>query len=463
MSAGKKRLLPLLIVEGLIAPYHMLSHIHSNRSGIGKLITQICDHAVRITLRCLIVHFPEFLTDLLADSKPFLIGTDLCLLLCQLTHHSLCADAKAFLIFSSLMDLSLKIIRINIHTDDFGILRKLMNLSTNLTGTQGNSKAEQKVAFCIGDHICIPVSVSTSDAPEVQRIIKAQCGPGKYACDHRNVMGTRQICEHFFCFSGSSVTDHKYRPFCSPDLIQNIFCRLCSIRRIRLCNCIPVKGCPVFRIIFSIYSCLDLFLGKFHIINRIFHLASLHVHGKIDKNRSLSICIGDLPCKIQFTNDIFRITDLHRVLGYRLCHGNHIDLLKALLTKACNTGIFIGIQLSGDKDHRKRIEIRICHTRKQIGSSRTTGGIGTAAGILCLSITAGGKSSSLLMIAGMTSCMGILLNGIYQMCDHGSLVSKEIMDPFFLQKFHNIICKLDLRHIFLPSPYTRSFLFFPDT
>ena len=67
------------------------------------------------------------------------------------------------------------------------------------------------------------------------------------------------------------------------------------------------------------------------------------------------------------------------------------------------------------------------------------------------------------MIAGMTSYMRILFNGIYQMCDHGSLVSKEIMDPFFLQKFHNIICKLDLRHIFLPSPYTRSFLFFPDT
>ncbi len=30
MSAGKKCLLALLIVEGLIAPYHMLSHIHSN-------------------------------------------------------------------------------------------------------------------------------------------------------------------------------------------------------------------------------------------------------------------------------------------------------------------------------------------------------------------------------------------------------------------------------------------------
>ena len=47
------------------------------------------------------------------------------------------------------MDLSLKIIRINIHTDDFGILRKLMNLSTNLTGTQGNSKTEQKSLFAL--------------------------------------------------------------------------------------------------------------------------------------------------------------------------------------------------------------------------------------------------------------------------------------------------------------------------
>ena len=39
MSAGKKCLLPLLIVEGLIAPDHMLSHIHSNSSCIDELIT----------------------------------------------------------------------------------------------------------------------------------------------------------------------------------------------------------------------------------------------------------------------------------------------------------------------------------------------------------------------------------------------------------------------------------------
>ena len=60
-------------------------------------------------------------TDLLADSKPFLIGTDLCLLLCQLRTTVSALTQKHF--SPSLPAwISLKIIRINIHTDDFGIL-----------------------------------------------------------------------------------------------------------------------------------------------------------------------------------------------------------------------------------------------------------------------------------------------------------------------------------------------------
>ena len=39
MSTGKKCLLALLIMEGLIAPDHMLSHIHSNGSSIEKPVT----------------------------------------------------------------------------------------------------------------------------------------------------------------------------------------------------------------------------------------------------------------------------------------------------------------------------------------------------------------------------------------------------------------------------------------
>ena len=330
------------------------------------------------------------------------------------------------------MDLSLKVIRIDIHTDDLRSLGKLMDLRSDLACAERNPKTKQEITFRIGDHICIPVSVGTADTSEVQRIIKFQNRTGEYTCDHRNMMDACEISKHFFCFAIRSVADHKYRTFRTFNLIQNILCCLCRIRRICFCNSIPVKSGSILRIIFSIYGCIDLFFRKFHIINRIFHFTSLYIHRQVDKNRAFPSCVGNLPCQVQFPDDIFRVTDLYGILGYRLRHGTHIDLLKALLTKACNTGILIGIELSGNKDHRKRIKICISHAGEQIGSSGTACGICTAAGSFRLSITAGRKSSSLLMIAGMAFCMRILFNGIYQMCDHGSLISKEIPDPFFL-------------------------------
>ena len=251
------------------------------------------------------------------------------------------------------MDFSLKVIRVNIHPDNLRSFGKFMNFRSDLTGTERNSKTKQKVAFCVGNHICITMSIGTADASEIQRIPKAQSGPGKYACDHRNVMGPCEICEHFFRFSICSVANHEYRTFRLFHLRQDIFCGFPCVRRIRLCNGIPVKSSSIFRIIFAIDGCFDLFLGKLHIINRIFYLTSLYIHGQVNKNRAFSSCVGNLPCQVQFPDDVFWITDLYGILGYRLRHGNHINFLKSLLTKACNTGILVGIELSGNKDHRK--------------------------------------------------------------------------------------------------------------
>ena len=97
-----------------------------------------------------------------------------------------------------------------------------------------------------------------------------------------------------------------------------------------------------------------------------------------------------------------------------------------------------GVEIRERYDEEKDVRTTVVRITTENGARTmgkpqgTAGGIGTAAGILCLSITTGGKSSSLLMIAGMTSYMGILLNGIYQMCDHGSLISEEMPDSFFL-------------------------------
>ena len=39
MSAGEKKLLVLLVVEGLIAPYHVLSHVNCYCGSVCKQIT----------------------------------------------------------------------------------------------------------------------------------------------------------------------------------------------------------------------------------------------------------------------------------------------------------------------------------------------------------------------------------------------------------------------------------------
>ena len=65
-----------------------------------------------------------------------------------------------------LMDISLKIVWINIYTYDLCTSGKFMYFGSDLSGTQRNAKAEKQIAFCIGDHICITVSIGTADALE---------------------------------------------------------------------------------------------------------------------------------------------------------------------------------------------------------------------------------------------------------------------------------------------------------
>ena len=72
------------------------------------------------------------------------------------------------------MNISLKIVRINIYTYDLCISGKFMDLGSNLSCTQRNTKAEKQVAFCIGDHICITMSIGTANAPEIQRMVVSQ-------------------------------------------------------------------------------------------------------------------------------------------------------------------------------------------------------------------------------------------------------------------------------------------------
>ena len=91
------------------------------------------------------------------------------------------------------------------------------------------------------------------------------------------------------------------------------------------------------------------------------------------------------------------------------------------------------------KDHRQRVVIGICHTTQKIDGSRSAGSIGAGTFFLRLRISAGCESCPLFIVTGMILCLRISLNGVYQMCDHGSLIAEEMADSFFLQKRNNII------------------------
>ena len=151
-----------------------------------------------------------------------------------------------------------------------------------------------------------------------------------------------------------------------------------------------------------------------------------------------------MPCFVQFFYNIFILTDLHCIFGHRSGHGHNVDFLESLLPQPGDSGVLIGVQLSGKKNHRKGIKICVCNSRNQIRCTRSAGGISAGTFFSRLGISAGSKRSALLIVAGMTSGIGIFLNGIYQMGDHGSLISEEIMNPFSLKKFHNIICYFHL-------------------
>ena len=193
-----------------------------------------------------------------------------------------------------------------------------------------------------------------------------------------------------------------------------------------------IADCPkgLLRILLQGFFCsriLSVF-RKLHIKNRMFHFTSLYIHGKVQENRTFPSCCRNVISFVQFFYDLLRFTDLYTVFRNRLCHGNNINFLKSLLTQSRNPLIFIRIQLPCEKYHRQRIKISIRHSRKQIDRSRSARSICTGTAVLCLRITACCKRCPLFIVTGMIICLRILLYRIHKMRDHGSLISKEIMN-----------------------------------
>ena len=71
MSTGEKKLLAFMIFERLIAPYHVLPHIHCNSRSIFQHLTETGNHTVRITFRCLVIHCLKIFLDLITYIEPF--------------------------------------------------------------------------------------------------------------------------------------------------------------------------------------------------------------------------------------------------------------------------------------------------------------------------------------------------------------------------------------------------------
>ena len=153
----------------------MLSYIHCDRGGILQHITEVCDHTVRISFWCGIINCLKIFFNLCADIQPVTYTLYIRIIhFCKTINHCSCLCLKLYLILTILMDISLKIVWINIYTYDLCTSGKFMYFGSDLSGTQRNAKAEKQIAFCIGDHICITVSIGTADAPEIQRMVVSQ-------------------------------------------------------------------------------------------------------------------------------------------------------------------------------------------------------------------------------------------------------------------------------------------------
>ena len=153
----------------------MLSYIHCDRGGILQHITEVCNHTVRISFRRGIINCLKIFLNLCADIQP--VTDPLCIrscCFCKTIDYCTCLCLQLHFIDTILMDISLKIVWINIYTYDLCTSGKFIYFGSDLSGTQRNAKTEKQIAFCIGDHICITVSIGTADAPEIQRMVVSQ-------------------------------------------------------------------------------------------------------------------------------------------------------------------------------------------------------------------------------------------------------------------------------------------------
>ena len=173
------------------------------------------------------------------------------------------------------MDISLQIIRINIYTDNAGIFRKFVHFGPDLSGTHGNPETQDQITFRVGDHISVTMSVSTSDTSEIQRMVIGQYRLRQHTCDNRYLSfpGKTKQCLLTFC-AVHPMSKHDHRAYRLLQCLQDHICR---------CFCL----CRI---------CMTFF--EFHIIDRISHFTSLHIHGQVDQNRSLSSCIRNMICLI---------------------------------------------------------------------------------------------------------------------------------------------------------------------
>ena len=166
----------------------MLAYIYCNGGYICQHIAEIGNHSVRISFRCIIIYCLKVLFNLSADIQP--VTCDIFLLercLCKTVNYCTGLCLQFYFILTVFMNISLKIILINVYANNLRIFCKLVNLGSNLSGTKGNAETEKQVTLCIGDHICITVTIRTANTAKIKRIVIPQHGFCKNACDNRNL------------------------------------------------------------------------------------------------------------------------------------------------------------------------------------------------------------------------------------------------------------------------------------
>ena len=150
-----------------------------------------------------------------------------------------------------------------------------MNLGSDLSGAERNTETEKQVTLCIGDHVCISVSISAPDTSEIQRVFITKHRFCQYTGNDRNLSFTCKLYQ--FPLTGRAVytmSQHDHRTCRCFECCQN---RISSL--LRLCS-----------------ICVDIL--KCHIINRIFYFASLNIHWKVNKNRTSASCGCNVICFI---------------------------------------------------------------------------------------------------------------------------------------------------------------------